>query len=90
MTVAPEWQVSVQPCRDDNGRVGVELFIFQPKTGLQRQYALFGVGREGATQEGAYPRRLSIELDRLVKEDGIDLPDLRERLHGLLRDRGWQ
>ena len=90
MTSTPDWQLSVQPVRDENGRVGVELFLFQRNTGLQRQYALFSVGREGATQEGVYARRLSIELDRLVKEDGIAIPDLKERLAPLLLERGWQ
>jgi hypothetical protein len=72
------------------GRLGIELFVFQRGTGLQRQYALFGIGREGATQEGAYARRLTIELDRLVKEDGLEIPDLTERLPSLLQERGWQ
>jgi hypothetical protein len=79
MTATADWQLSVQPCRDEAGRLGIELFVFQRGTGLQRQYALFGIGREGATQEGAYARRLTIELDRLVKEDGLEIPDLTEQ-----------
>jgi hypothetical protein len=90
MTATADWQLSVQPCRDEAGRLGIELFVFQRGTGLQRQYALFGIGREGATQEGAYARRLTIELDRLVKEDGLEIPDLTERLPSLLQERGWQ
>jgi hypothetical protein len=90
MTGSPDWQLGVQSCRDEKGRIGVELFIFQPSTGLQRRYALFAVGREGATEKGAYARRLAIELDRLVKEDGIEIPDLKVRLSLLMDERGWQ